>query len=204
MTSPFSIYISVGMLYDPYKTEYFAAYIDSGSGICTAKPGVSLRKPMETLPVIAGRDFSQKILILNKGIREAKVLIGGAFGSPWFRVKTPPIYFHDTGADILLGNNFIQTFAKYVQDNNRNLLIFTINCGNEIQVMRRDKAFNRIMPINFRSKRGDFDAKLNHPKMQDKRKFGKALLSFRQQGLIESDSFYEESEKEIINLKEAL
>ncbi|KAL0428386.1 UNVERIFIED_CONTAM: hypothetical protein Slati_3013400 [Sesamum latifolium] len=40
--------------------------------------------------------------------------------------------------------------------------------------------------------------------IEDKRKFGKALLSFRQQGLIESDSFYEESEKEIINLKEAL
>ncbi|KAL0444561.1 UNVERIFIED_CONTAM: hypothetical protein Slati_2178800 [Sesamum latifolium] len=40
--------------------------------------------------------------------------------------------------------------------------------------------------------------------MQDKRKFGKALLSFRQQGLIDSDSFYEESEKEIRNLKEAL
>ncbi|KAK4402401.1 hypothetical protein Sango_0980800 [Sesamum angolense] len=29
-------------------------------------------------------------------------MIGGAFGMPWFRVKTPPIYFHDTGADILL------------------------------------------------------------------------------------------------------
>ncbi|KAL0378747.1 UNVERIFIED_CONTAM: movement protein [Sesamum radiatum] len=180
------------------------AYIDSGSGICTAKPGVFPKEAIETLPVIAGRDFSQKILILNKGIREAKIMIGGAFGSPWFRVKTPPIYFHDTGADILLGNNFIQTFAKYVQDNNRNLLIFTTNCGSEIQVMRREKAFNRIMPINFRSKRGDFDAKLTHPKMQDKRKSGKALLSFRQQGLIESDSFYEESEKEIINLKEAL
>ncbi|KAL0406348.1 UNVERIFIED_CONTAM: hypothetical protein Slati_3948700 [Sesamum latifolium] len=40
--------------------------------------------------------------------------------------------------------------------------------------------------------------------MQDKGKFGKALLSFRQQGLIDSDSFYEESEKEIRNLKEAL
>ncbi|KAL0312855.1 UNVERIFIED_CONTAM: putative enzymatic polyprotein [Sesamum radiatum] len=132
------------------------AYIDSGSGICTAKPGVFPKEAIESLPVIAGRDFSQKILILNKGIREAKIMIGGAFGSPWFRV------------------------------------------------MRREKAFNRIMPINFRSKRGDFDAKLTHPKMQDKRKFGKALLSFRQQGLIESDSFYEESEKEIINLKEAL
>ncbi|KAL0454940.1 UNVERIFIED_CONTAM: movement protein [Sesamum latifolium] len=145
-----------------------------GSGICTAKSEVFPKEAMETLPVIAGRDFSQKILILNMGIREVKIMIGGAFGSPWFR------------------------------DNNRNLLIFTTNCGSEIQVMRRDKAFNRIMPINFRSKRGDFDAKLTHPKMQDKRKFGKALLSFRQQGLIESDSFYEESEKEIINLKEAL
>ncbi|KAK4407362.1 putative enzymatic polyprotein [Sesamum angolense] len=127
-----------------------------GSGICTAKPGVFPKEARETLPVIAGRDFSQKILILNTGIREAKILIGGAFGTPWFRV------------------------------------------------LRREKAFNRIMPINFRSKRGDFDAKLTNPKMQDKRKFGKVLLSFRQQGLIDRDSFYEESEEEIKNLREAL
>ncbi|KAL0372623.1 UNVERIFIED_CONTAM: movement protein [Sesamum calycinum] len=92
----------------------------------------------------------------RKGIREAKIMIGGAFGTPWFRV------------------------------------------------LRREKAFNRIMPINFRSKRGDFDAKLTNPKMQDKRKFGKVLLSFRQQGLIDSDSFYEESKEEIKNLKEAM
>ncbi|KAK4390966.1 hypothetical protein Sango_2159900 [Sesamum angolense] len=130
------------------------AYIDSGSGICTAKPGVFPKEARETLPVIAGRDFSQKILILNTGIREAKIMIGGAFGTPWFRV------------------------------------------------LRREKAFNRIMPINFRSKRGD--AKLTNPKMQDKRKFGKVLLSFRQQGLIDSDSFYEESEEEIKNLRAAL
>ncbi|KAL0286296.1 UNVERIFIED_CONTAM: movement protein [Sesamum radiatum] len=129
------------------------AYIDSGSGICTAKPGVFPKEARETLPVIAGRDFSQKILILNTGIREAKIMIGGAFGTPWFRV------------------------------------------------LRREKAFNRIMPINFRSKRGDFDAKLTNPKMQDKKKFGKVLLSFRQQGLIDSDSFYEESEEEIKNLR---
>ncbi|KAL0434870.1 UNVERIFIED_CONTAM: movement protein [Sesamum radiatum] len=108
------------------------------------------------------------------------------------------------GADILLGNNFIQTFAKCVQDNNRNLLNFTTNCGCEIQVLQREKAFTRIMPINFRSKHGDFDVKLTHPKMQDRRKFGKALFSFRQQGLIDSDSFYKESEEEIKTLKEAL
>ncbi|KAL0406100.1 UNVERIFIED_CONTAM: hypothetical protein Slati_3923900 [Sesamum latifolium] len=40
--------------------------------------------------------------------------------------------------------------------------------------------------------------------MSDKRKFDKALLFFRQQGLIDSDSFYEESEEEIKNLKKAL
>ncbi|KAK4397903.1 hypothetical protein Sango_1265800 [Sesamum angolense] len=112
--------------------------------------------------------------ILNTGIREAKIMIGGAFGTPWFR------------------------------DNQRNLLLFTTNCGSEIQVLRREKAFNRIMPINFRSKRGDVDAKLTHPKMQDKRKFGKVLLSFKQQGLIDSDCFYKESEEEIQNLREAL
>ncbi|KAK4380924.1 movement protein [Sesamum angolense] len=109
---------------------------------------------------VAGREnrkgFFTEILILNTGIREAKIMIGGAFGTPWFRV------------------------------------------------LRREKAFNRIMPINFRSKRGDVDTKLTHPKMQDKRKFGKVLLSFRQQGLIDSDSFYEESEEEIKNLREAL
>ncbi|KAK4382551.1 movement protein [Sesamum angolense] len=150
------------------------AYIDLGSGICTAKPRVFPKEARETLPVIVGRDLSQKILILNTGIREAKIMIGGAFGTPWFR------------------------------DNQRNLLIFTTNCSSDIRVLQREKAFNRIMPINFRSKRGDVDAKLTHPKMQDKRKFGKVLLSFRQQGLIDSDSFYKESEEEIQNLREAL
>ncbi|KAK4410261.1 movement protein [Sesamum angolense] len=115
------------------------AYIDSGSGICTAKPGVFPKEARETLPVIAGMDFSQKILILNTGIREAKIMIGGAFGTPLVQ-----------------------------------------------------------------GKRGDFDAKLTNPKMQDKRKFGKVLLSFRQQGLIDTDSFHEESEEELKNLKEAI
>ncbi|KAK4384250.1 hypothetical protein Sango_3079500 [Sesamum angolense] len=40
--------------------------------------------------------------------------------------------------------------------------------------------------------------------MQDRRKLGKALLSFWQQGLTDSDSIYEKSDEEIKNLKEAL
>ncbi|KAK4390099.1 hypothetical protein Sango_2073200 [Sesamum angolense] len=55
------------------------------SGICTTKPGVFPKEARETLFVIAGRDFSQKILILNTGIREAKIMIGRAFGTSWFR-----------------------------------------------------------------------------------------------------------------------
>ncbi|KAL0300171.1 UNVERIFIED_CONTAM: movement protein [Sesamum calycinum] len=35
--------------------------------------------------VVTGRNFSQKILILNTEIREAKIMIKGAFGTPWFR-----------------------------------------------------------------------------------------------------------------------
>ncbi|KAK4382030.1 hypothetical protein Sango_2912600 [Sesamum angolense] len=53
-----------------------------GSGICIAKPRVFPKEARETLPVIARRDFSQKILIFNTGIREAKIKIGGAFETP--------------------------------------------------------------------------------------------------------------------------
>ncbi|KAL2223953.1 UNVERIFIED_CONTAM: hypothetical protein Sindi_3023800, partial [Sesamum indicum] len=62
----------------------------------------SLKKQGKPYPLLHEEIFHKKILILNKGIREAKIMIGGAFGSPWFRVETPPIYFHDIGADVLL------------------------------------------------------------------------------------------------------
>ncbi|KAK4398166.1 movement protein [Sesamum angolense] len=77
------------------------AYMTQAQEFAQQNLEFSLKKQGKPLPVIAGRDFSQKILILNTGIR-SQIMIGGAFGTPWFRVKTPPIYFHDTGADILL------------------------------------------------------------------------------------------------------
>ncbi|KAK4409898.1 movement protein [Sesamum angolense] len=141
----------------PYSITYRIAYALSN----THHSDLFLRKSISKFP-----EFSRNLL--RKGFftenpntqyrnQKAKIMIGGAFGTPWFRVKTPPIYFHDTGADILL-------------------------------VLRREKAFNRIMPINFRSKRGNRDL---------------SIESFRQQGLIDRDSLYEESE-EIKNLREAL
>ncbi|KAK4400444.1 hypothetical protein Sango_1150500 [Sesamum angolense] len=68
------------------RKEYFAAYIDSGSGICTAKPGVSLRK--QGKPYLSLQEgFSQKILILNTGIREAKIMIGEHLERPGSGIK---------------------------------------------------------------------------------------------------------------------
>ena len=77
----------------------------------------SLKKQGKPYPLLHKEIFHKKILILNKGIREAKIMIGGALGSPGFRVKTHSIYFHDTCGDILLGNNFTETFGRYMQDN---------------------------------------------------------------------------------------
>ena len=37
MTSPYSIYILIGLTYLDYKAKNFAASIDSGSGLCLAK-----------------------------------------------------------------------------------------------------------------------------------------------------------------------
>ncbi|KAK4382539.1 putative enzymatic polyprotein [Sesamum angolense] len=124
----------------------------NGSGICTAKPGVFPKEAKETLPVIAGRDFSQKILILNTGIREAKIMIGGAFGTPWFRVKTPPIYFHDTGADILLGLIDSDSFYEESEEEIKNLKeamqeLKTMDISEEIQLSLEN--VKRLIQRNF-------------------------------------------------------
>ncbi|KAL0354244.1 UNVERIFIED_CONTAM: movement protein [Sesamum angustifolium] len=66
---------------------------NGSSGICTAKPGVFPKEARETLPVIAGRDFSQKILILNTGIREAKIMIGEHLEHPGFGISGNSVRF---------------------------------------------------------------------------------------------------------------
>ncbi|KAK4384192.1 movement protein [Sesamum angolense] len=65
-------------------------------------------------------------------------------------------------------------------------------------------SFSEDRIIGYKGKEKDLSKVLIPQEIRDKRKFGKVLLSFRQQGLIDSDSFYEESEEEIKNLKEAM
>ena len=75
MTSPFSIYILIGVTYLDYKAEPFAAYIDSGSSLCLAKSDCFPPKYHETLPDIQGKDISNQDIILRKGIKTPKNLI---------------------------------------------------------------------------------------------------------------------------------
>ncbi|KAL0308778.1 UNVERIFIED_CONTAM: movement protein [Sesamum radiatum] len=58
------------------------AYIDSGSGICTAKPGVFPKEARETLPVIAF--FTENPYTQYRDSR-GQNHDWGAFGTPWFR-----------------------------------------------------------------------------------------------------------------------
>ncbi|KAK4389891.1 movement protein [Sesamum angolense] len=65
-------------------------------------------------------------------------------------------------------------------------------------------SFSEDRIIGYKGKEKDLSKVLTPQEIRDKRKFGKVLLSFRQQGLIDSDSFYKESKEEIGNLREAL
>ena len=90
MTSPFSIYILIGLTYLDYKAEPFADYIDSGSGLCLPKPDCFPQEYHENLPSIHGKDISNNDIILQKGINNPKIVIDK------YIVKLPFIYFHTT------------------------------------------------------------------------------------------------------------
>ena len=123
MTSPFSIYILIGLTYPGYKAEPFAAYINSGSGLCLAKPDCFPQEYHENLPGIQGKYISNNDIILQKGIKNLKILIDK------YIVKLPFIYFHATGCDILLGNNFLQLFKTIIQNNVSHYLHFKTLCN---------------------------------------------------------------------------
>ena len=111
MTSPYSIYILIGLTYPDYKAENFAAYIDSGSGLCLAKDDCFPKQYHENLPKAQGKYISYDIILLQRGIKNPKIIIDK------YIVKLPSIYFHVTGCDIILGNNFLQQFQTIVQNN---------------------------------------------------------------------------------------
>ena len=160
MTSPFSIYILIGLTYPDYKAEPFAAYIDSGSSLCLSKPDCFPLEYHENLLPIQGKDISNKDIILHKGIKYPKILIDK------YIVKLPFIYFHTNRCDILLGNNFLQLFKTIIQNNVSHYLCFKTPCNHWITAPRLTRAFARKTPIPFipRSQRGDFPIHLPIPR----------------------------------------
>ena len=160
MTSPFSIYILIGLTYPDYKAEPFAAYIDSGSGICLSKPACFPEEYHTDLPAIQGKDISNQNIVLTKGIKHPRILISK------YIVKLPLLYFHNTGCDILLGNNFLQLFKIIIQHNISYSLRLKTPCNHWITTPRLKQAYSRKFPIPFipRSQRGDYPIPLPLPK----------------------------------------
>ena len=152
MTSPFSIYILIGLTYPDYKAKPFAAYINSGSGLCLSKPDCFPQEYYENLPGIQGKDISNNDIILQKGIENPKILIDK------YIVKLPFIYFDTTRCDILLGNNFLQSFKTIIQNNVSYYLHFKTPCNHWITTTRLKQAFARKTSIPYipRNQRDDF------------------------------------------------
>jgi hypothetical protein len=65
MTSPYSIYIPIGITYKDYKVEYFAAYNDSGAGTCLCKAECFPKEYQQNLRPIKRRDISDKIIEID-------------------------------------------------------------------------------------------------------------------------------------------
>ena len=151
MTSPFSIYILIGITYTDYKAEPFAAYINSRSGLCLSKSDCFPIEYHTDLPAIQGKDISKQNIILSKGIKQPRILIDK------YIVKLPFLYFHNTDCDILLGNNF-QLFQIIIQNNTAYYLRFKTPCNHWITTPRLKRAYAHKLPITFipRSQRGDY------------------------------------------------
>lgn len=152
MTSPYSIYIPIGITYKDYRAEYFAAYIDNGSGMCLCKPDCFPSTYKQDLLPQRGKDISDQLIILNTGIKQPIILLGQ------FLIKCPPFYFYETGNDVLLGNNFLQLFHKVTFDTLLYQISFKTPCHHLIVVNQIRKAYGKKFPISFRpraDKRGD-------------------------------------------------
>ena len=102
MTSPYSIYILGGLTYPDYKAENFAAYIDSGLGLCFAKEDCFPKQYHENLPSERGKDISNDTITLQRGKKTPKIIIDKNI------FKLPSLYFNITRCDIILRNNFLQ------------------------------------------------------------------------------------------------
>ncbi|KAJ0435388.1 putative nucleotidyltransferase, Ribonuclease H [Helianthus annuus] len=162
MTSPKSIYIPIGITYKDYKAEYFAAYIDSGSGLCICKPDCFPKDYHEDLTPCNGVRFLKTTDPLKRGIKNPIIIIGS------YMVKCPPFYFYNSGSDVLLGNDFLERFNKITFDIVAYQIILKTPCHHLIVVKRIKNAYGRKFPINFTtraSQRGDIGYKQN-PKLE--------------------------------------
>ena len=196
MTSRSSVYIPMGITYKDYKAEYFAAYIDSGAGLCVCKPECYPKEYHQDLETYRGISFSKEVLLLNKGIKIPWLLIGS------YLIKGPTFYFYDSGSDVLLGQNFLERFNKVVFDIVAFQVLFKTPCHHLISVKRMNRAYGRSLPINFkRREKHDDIGYQGKPILQR----GKLLLKYQKdENLLDYQVNLRKLDNSIENIKEKL
>ncbi|AAM53128.1 ORFV [Mirabilis mosaic virus] len=109
-TNPNSIYIEAKVKFKGYQTLSLHCYVDTGASLCLASKHVIPDDFWENAPrSIPVKIANQSSITLNKVCRGLKINIAG---NEFF---IPTIYQQETGIDILLGNNFCQTYQPFIQ-----------------------------------------------------------------------------------------
>lgn len=87
----------------------FLAYLDTGATLCFGQKKISknwerLSKPKEI--VVADKSTHQIWFV----IKDIRIVIEG------FEFVIPTIYLHDSGLDLIIGNNFLKLYAPFIQN----------------------------------------------------------------------------------------
>lgn len=196
MTSRNSVYIPIGITYKDYKAEYFAAYMDSGAGICVCKPECYPKEYHQNLDTYRGISFNKEIILLNKGIKIPWLLIGS------YLIKGPTFYFHDAGTDVLLGQDFLQKFDKVIFDMKAFQILFKTPCHHLISTRRIRRAYGRNFPIMFKQRKKHDDIGYQDKPILEK---GKLLLKCQKmENLLDYQVNLRKLDNKIEDIKERL
>ena len=91
------------------RKKEILAYLDTGATLCFGKRSISrnwerLGKPKEI--IVADKSKHQIWFVL----RDILITIEG------YEFFIPTIYLHDSGIDLIIGNNFLKLYAPFVQN----------------------------------------------------------------------------------------
>lgn len=141
-TNPNSTYIEVEIKIKGFKPYKLHAYIDTGASICCATKNILPNEKWVTLEKpIKVKIADNSIILIEKAAKDLDVTVAGKI----FRI--PTLYQQETGIDILIGNNFLNTYRPFIQDL-EHIVLHTLEEKEPVHISKVRKAF-KIADSNF-------------------------------------------------------